>query len=37
MEKTTGNKREEIGKGGRGGLSKDRGTANSKTIGLTED
>ena len=35
MEKTTGNKRENIKQGG--SLSKERGTANSKTVGLSED
>ena len=37
MERTTGNKREDIQKSGHGGLSKERDTANSKTIGLSED
>ena len=37
MERTTGNKREDIQKSGHCGLSKERDTANSKTIGLSED
>ena len=37
MERTTGNKREDMQKSGHGGVSKDRGTANIKTIGLSED
>ena len=37
MDKTVGNKREDITKRGRNLLTKDRGTANTKSIGLDDD
>ena len=37
MERKAGNKRYEMQRSGHGGISKDRGTANINTIGLSED
>ena len=37
MERKTGNKRYDMQRSGHEGVSKDRGTANISTIGLSED